>query len=660
MSSRVHPILAIAVAVMAAGTVHVVVAAEEYNGRLSQPRVRVADPSTRQIIVKWRLTGAARDKAQDRAALVAKLASATGMRLEAAAAIAPALDVLKLETPLAGAELAAALQLLRADEAVQYAEPDERRHAHAVPNDPLFVNQWYHRATQISATRAEQAWDTSIGVNAQVVAVLDTGVRFEHPDLTAKLLPGFDFISSAAMANDGGGRDADAADAGDWIDSGDLQNPPFNSGDCALSDSSWHGTRVSGIIGAATNNAQGMAGVSWNSPVLPVRVLGKCGGNDSDILPAMRWAGGLPVPGIAPNPNPARVINLSLGSDGPCRQTYLDVVGELTAAGVVVVASAGNDGGSIDAPANCAGVISVGALRQIGTKVGFSNVGPGLTISAPGGNCVNIGQGQPCLFSIDTATNTGLTVPVSSTFTDQFNFNVGTSFSAPIVAGTVSLMRGVHPALAPAQLIRRLREGTRPFPTTSTTVPAPPVCHVPTSDTDIQAAECICTTQTCGAGLLDTSAALVAALRPLISIQAPGSSVPGQSVAFDANASTAAPGRSVTSYAWTVEFSSGAAPTINGAAQANASVLAPSSGEFALRLTITDSAGAQDTAFVALRTGSSTTTTTITVSQDSPALTPPPPPTPPPVGGGGGGGGGALGWGVLALLLGILRAKRKA
>ncbi len=427
------------------------------------------------------------------------------------------------------------------------------------------------------------------------------------------------------------------------------RTPAFSSRDCALSGSSWHGTRVSGIIGARSNNAAGMAAVSWNSPVLPLRVLGKCGGNDSDILAAMRWAAGFTVPGIAQvNPNPARILNLSLGSDGPCRQSYVTVMQELTAAGVTVVASAGNDGGGLDAPGNCPDVISVGALRHIGTKVGFSNVGTNLTISAPGGNCVNVGAGQPCLFSIDTTTDSGDTVPAGPTFTDQFNFNVGTSFSAPIVSGSVALMRGAHPALPLAEVTRRLRQSARAFPTTSTTVPAPPVCHVPISDTDIQAEECICTTSTCGAGLLDTGAAVVSALRPLVRIQAPATATPGADVALNASTSIAAPGRTIASFAWTVHFSSGTAPNITGAGLANAAVPAPANGEAALRLTITDDTGAQDVAYVALRTGTSTTTTNITVSQDAPSPTPPPPPPPPPSGGGG--GGGALSLWLLALL----------
>ncbi len=687
MSSRMNPVLVsvlvCAATALGASAPAAVFAAQEFNGKLSQPRARPAAAATGQVIVKWRARAVAQSqsqglgKSESRQARVAKLAASTGVRLEAAREIAPALDVLKLEAPLARAELAEVLQRLRADDAVEFAEPDERRFAHAIPSDALFVqNQWYLQTNEIASVRATQAWDVTTGSNGTVVAVLDTGVRYDHSDLGSatqggKLLPGFDFISqdtgnAFAVANDGNGRDSDPSDPGDWISSADLQRAPFDSQGCALSDSSWHGTRVSGIVGALSNNGTGIAGIGWTTWVLPVRVLGKCGGSDSDILAAMRWAGGLAVAGVPANPYPAKVLNLSLGSDGPCLQTYVAVVNELSAAGVLVVASAGNDGGVVDAPGNCPGVIAVGAVRHIGTKVGFSNVGTGVTISAPGGNCVNTAPGSPCLFSIGTTTDTGTTSPVSPGFTDQFNFNVGTSFSSPIVAGTAGLMHAVNAKLPPALLAARLREGARAFPTTSTTVPAPPVCHVPINDSDIQATECICTTQTCGAGMLDAAASVTAALRPAVSIQLPASVVAGQNVSLDANGSAAACGRTVSTFAWTVQVPGGQPPTIVNPDQAVASVLAPTSGEFTLRLTVTDNTGAQDFADVTVRTNSASTTAVpllagnacpppITVQQTPPT---PPPPAPPPIGGGGGGGGGgALGLGMLALLLGLLRTR---
>ena len=313
----------------------------------------------------------------------------------------------------------------------------------------------------------------TVGSAGTVVAILDTGVRFDHPDVGAasqqglgKSLPGHDFVSADPggtflIANDNGGRDANPSDPGDWIDSADLQRSLFQQRECEESDSSWHGTRVSGLVAALTDNGAGVAGIGWNTWLLPVRVLGKCGGFDSDILAAMRWAAGLPVSGIPTNPFPANVINLSLGSNGACTQATQNVIDEVIARGVVIIASAGNDGGAVDAPANCDGVIAVGAVRHIGTKVGFSNVGPNVTISAPGGNCVNTAAGQPCLFSIDTTVNLGTTRASGSSYTDQFNFNVGTSFSAPIVAGAAALMHSANARLPPARITARLRETAR-------------------------------------------------------------------------------------------------------------------------------------------------------------------------------------------------------
>ena len=151
-----------------------------------------------------------------------------------------------------------------------------------------------------------------------------------------------------------------------------------------------------------------MAGVAPGVGVLPVRVLGKCGGYDSDIIAGMLWATGLPVPGVPANPYPARVINMSLGGDGACSAAYQDVVDQITAAGTVIVAAAGNSSGhAVAAPANCRGVIAVSGLRHVGTKVGFASLGPEVTIGAPGGNCVNTGANSPCLYPILTTSGLG-------------------------------------------------------------------------------------------------------------------------------------------------------------------------------------------------------------------------------------------------------------
>lgn len=421
-------------------------------------------------------------------------------------------------------------QRLAREPDIEYAVPDERRHPVTAPNDPLYasgvpgngpaVGQWYLRApdaTVASSINIEPAWAITMGNPAIVVADIDTGVRFDHPDLLAvaaggKLLPGYNMISNVLVANDGDGRDADASDPGDWVTDTQAKSGPFSG--CTPGNSSWHGTQVSGIIAAMTNNGIGMAGVGPNIQVLPVRALGKCGGFDSDIIAAMLWAAGLPVPGAPPNPNPARVLNLSLGAAGACHAGYSDVTSQILAAGAVIVVSAGNDAGhALSSPANCAGVLAVAGLRHAGTKVGFSNLGQNVTISAPAGNCVNTAAGTPCLYPILSTSNAGTTTPTDSIYTDSFNISVGTSFSAPQVSGVVALMLSVQPSLTPERVKEVLQATSRGFPTTGGTDATVPACALPQFDASgnaVDQLECYCTAYTCGAGMLDAGAALTA------------------------------------------------------------------------------------------------------------------------------------------------------
>jgi serine protease len=240
----------------------------------------------------------------------------------------------------------------------------------------------------------------------------------------------------------------------------------------------------------------------------------ECGGYDSDIIAGMRWAAGLSLPGAPANPYPARVINLSLGGDGACSAAYQEAVDEVTAAGTVIVAAAGNSSGhAVATPANCRGAMAVAGLRHAGTKVGFSSLGPEVAISAPGGNCVNTAANSACLYPILTATDSGETVPVSSTYTDSYNTSVGTSFSAPLAAGVAALALSVHPTMTPQEVTELLQATARPFPA---------VGSIPSSSAALQCTqpqynlvgmavdqqECYCTTTTCGAGMLDAGAAL--------------------------------------------------------------------------------------------------------------------------------------------------------
>ena len=352
-------------------------------------------------------------------------------------------------------------QQLMADPEVAYAEPDRKLYPMLTPNDTLYPQQWnYFEAA--GGIDLPAAWDITTGSNAIVVAVIDTGIR-PHADLAGRTVPGYDFIGDTSVSGDGDGRDADPSDPGDY--------------GCGNS-SSWHGTHVSGTVGAASNNGAGVTGVNWVSKILPARVLGTCGGYISDIADAMRWSAGLAVAGVPANANPARVENLSLGGTETCSNTMQSAINDVVARGTVVVVAAGNENAdsSTSEPANCSGVISVAATNRQGGRAGFSNFGSLVTLSAPG-------------TSILSTLVTGSTTPGS----DTYGFYSGTSMSTPHVAGVVSLMLSQNPALTPAQVKARLIATARPFPTGTG------------GD---------CTTALCGAGIVDAAKALAPATTP--------------------------------------------------------------------------------------------------------------------------------------------------
>ena len=608
------------------------------------PRRAPRSDATDRIIVKLRADARVQSSgAIDPRARIASIASRTGLSLGLARSVTDQLHSVQLERALAGNALAERVALLARDPAVEYAEADRRKYPLAIPNDTLYgitpvTHQWYLTPPSVTlpaAINAERAWDITVGSANAVVAVLDTGVRFDHPDLGSvgqggKLLPGYDFIheDSAGVfltANDGDARDADPSDPGDWIEAADQANPLFPAAQCPIADSSWHGTHIAALIGARTNNGVGVAGIGWDTPVLPVRVLGKCAGYTSDILAAMRWAGGLPVPGVPNNPNPARILNLSLGSDDPCGASYQTEVNALRAVGVLIVAAAGNATGPVGEPANCSGVIAVAAIRHVGTKVGFSSFGPEVAISAPGGNCVN--PSGSCLYPIISADNAGTKGPQAGNG-NIYGGKLGTSFSTPMVAGVAALMLARNPNLTVDQLRDRLRSTARPFPPSDPTLLS---CSDPNFRADASgnfpnAGSCNCTTSTCGAGMLDAHRAVFSATNVVAIASGPASTVTGVAITLSGSASFAGPGATINSFVWTSE-SGPATPTLGNANTSQLTFSAGTVGTYVVRLTVGDTAGTSDSVLVS-------------IAVDAP---PPPPPS-------GGGGGGSLPWTQLLLI----------
>ena len=438
-----------------------------------------SEPLTRRLIVKFRETtaGISVQAVASAAERVARLA-AGGARLSYVRPMALGAHVVALDHAVPLGEANAIAARLARDPDVLYAQADRRLKPQLMPNDEFLGLQTYLRA-DAAGIDAFGAWDITTGSASTVVAVIDTGYT-PHAGMTGRILPGYDFITDPLAANDGDGRDADASDPGDWVTPADLAS--IDSSDCSVTDSSWHGTATSGIVAANSNDGVWTAGLDWGAMILPARALGKCGGSDADVIDAMAWAAGLAVPGVALNAHPARVINMSLGGDGACAAAEQDAVTAALAHGITraIVVSAGNQSEDIalHSPASCAGVISVGATNSIGGQASYSNFGATLTLSAPGGDT---SRGFDGIYALG---NHGRTTPTS----DGASPHNGTSFSAPMVSGVAALMLAAAPRLTAQQLRTLLTTTAKPFPAGSD-----------------------CTTATCGAGILDASAAVEAA-----------------------------------------------------------------------------------------------------------------------------------------------------
>lgn len=464
----------------------------------------------RQLIVKYK------DQSNQRPSQ--SVVAARLGRMEAIAGTAVALErttsrnesIVRLFAPLPPDRATQVAMQLEQDAEVEYANPDYWVYPMLIPNDPKYTDttsagQWHLKSSSAEPGGANlpAAWDLTTGSNGIVVAVIDTGILFGHPDLVGRTVPGYDMISDPLSADDGNGQDPDASDTGDWRPASYCYlGQPARS-------SSWHGTHVAGTIGAATNNGTGVSGINWISRIQPVRVLGACPGMTSDIDDAIAWASGGALSGIPANPTPARVLNLSLGGLHPCASSTQTAINGALARGAVLVVSAGNE--NDDAywygPANCGGVIAVAANQRQGYKAEYSNYGTTVDIAAPGGGDNYPGGVQ--YNPIWSTHHTGLTNPQSGTYS-YAGFDplgapfVGTSMAAPHVAGIASLMLSVNPALTPPQVLSKIQTTARTFPLGG------PICSLNPSNQY----SCQCTTSICGAGIIDAAAAVASALPP--------------------------------------------------------------------------------------------------------------------------------------------------
>lgn len=418
--------------------------------------------------------------------------------------LATGAHVVRTSRKLSKAEAASLMQQIASDPTVAHVEPDVMMHAISdyrapktlaaadfTPDDPYYAEyQWHLRAGDGSAEKVgtdttsyanmggadiAKAWDLADG-SGVTVAVLDTGIT-HHPDLDTSLGDaGYDFTSTADVS----GRPADGRAAGGW-DLGDWTTAEPWLSECVDSehpaeDSSWHGTHVSGTIAEMTNNGNGMAGSAFGAKVLPVRVLGHCGGYTSDIADAIEWASGGHVDGVPDNANPAQVINMSLGGTGVC--TASDVTGKAVAdaisRGTTVVVAAGNtnDDAASYSPASCPGVITVAASGITGKRAFYSSYGNIVALAAPGGgvypNDASSGNQVSAGFVWSTI-NGGATVPDEADYT--YGGMAGTSQATPHVTGTVALVVGALqaadlPALTPGDIKSLLTSTARAFPST--------------------------------------------------------------------------------------------------------------------------------------------------------------------------------------------------
>lgn len=422
--------------------------------------------SYNQFIVEFQPGTTARGNAAARQRLLDASGRPDGARVSQLRRLAIGADVIRTSRKLDAHAAQEFMNRLRSDPSVKRIEIDRRLKPAFTPNDPMYANQW-HYFEAAGGVNLPSAWNLSTGAGV-VVGVIDTGIT-AHSDLAANILPGYDFIADPDTSQDGDSlRDADASDPGDWAPAAtcDPADP--------ITNSSWHGTHVIGTVAAVTNNSKGVAGIAYNAKVVPLRVLGRCGGYTSDIADAIVWSIGGAVGGLPINPNPVDVINMSLGGPGNCGATLQQAINAAVSAGTVVVVASGNEGADAGGyePASCQNVVVVGASNRAGGRATtYSNYGTVVDISAPGGEGSNY---------IRSTFNTGTSLPGAEAYAGY----QGTSMATPHVAGVAALVQSVA-TVSPASMEGILKSTARAL---STACP-----------------------EGCGTGIVDATAAIAAA-----------------------------------------------------------------------------------------------------------------------------------------------------
>ncbi len=435
---------------------------QELKANLSQISDQPFDANqvaARRLVVEAQIDAEGQDRAAD-------IAFQYGLEIDHERVLANGADLITVVNTNRKQSIDKIINQLQLNPAVKYVELNAMMHPLFTPNDPNYPSQW-HYFESTAGLNVDTAWDTATGSGA-IVAVIDTGYR-PHVDLNTNIIGGYDFISDAAAARDGNGRDSNAQDEGDWAPSAN-----FCFSGSPATNSSWHGTHVAGTIAARTNNNIGVAGVAYNAKIVPVRALGRCGGSLADIADAIIWSSGGSVSGIPSNPNPADVINMSLGGGGACDATYQSAINSAVSNGTAVIVAAGNSNQNASSarPANCNNVITVAALDRGGNRASYSNFGSVVDVAAPGGETATNANG------VLSTLNSGSTTPAA----DSYAFYQGTSMATPHVAGVAALMKGLNSSMTPATLEATLK---------STSASIPGSCS-----------------GGCGAGLVDAAAAI--------------------------------------------------------------------------------------------------------------------------------------------------------